>query len=117
MTLKATFVSGDPTIIDYTPVSAVTAGSPQLVGVSVLIPHHDIDAGVKGSVSAGPGVYNAQAVAGTYADASNIYWDNGAKLFTGQVSGNTKAGTVNGPQVLASQGTLLINLDNQFHGT
>lgn len=113
----ATFWSGNPLMLDYTPVAFTGAGTCIKVGAGVYILHVDIQANQLGAYSAGPGLYSVLAAAGTYTDGENAYWDDTAKLVTAQVSGNTKVGTFSGAQTVAAAGKALVNWDLQFHGT
>jgi predicted RecA/RadA family phage recombinase len=51
--MQARFVSGNPQFIDYTPVSAVSAGDVIVSNDLVLIAHTDIAANKKGAVANG----------------------------------------------------------------
>lgn len=78
---EATFVHGDPLMVDYTPSGDVTAGDVVVIGVIPYVAHVDIPAGVKGAVAARGGVYGGIA-AGNYAPGAKIYWDASEGEFT-----------------------------------
>lgn len=61
-------------VIDYTPVSAVLAGSVYVLGNIITIVPHDIAAGQKG-VTALRGVFNVPKDASNVTAGDKLYWD------------------------------------------
>lgn len=90
-TYQAQFDSGDPSMVDYTPGSAVTAGTVVVQGSVPMVAHADLDANAKGALADGGGVYicdcNAAIAAG---DA--LWWDDTNNRVTETASGNTHFG-------------------------
>ena len=70
---QATFYHGDPRMVDYTPVSAVTAGDVVVQGVTPMIAHRDIPANRKGALAIGGGVYDCDCNASIGAGVA-VWW-------------------------------------------
>lgn len=80
--MQATFVSGDPIFVDYTPSgSAVSAGDVIVVDNYTYIAHSDIAVGEKGAVAAGGGVYEMTGDANISA-GDKVHWDSSTEKFT-----------------------------------
>lgn len=96
---EATFRSGDPVMIDYTPAAGnVTAGDVillgNLTGLTNVIAHRDIENNVKGAVAAGGGVYDVINLDNA-ADGDKVYWD-GTKATTTSTNMSTFGFVVSG---------------------
>lgn len=72
----ATFRHGNPTMVDHTPSSDVSAGDVVVINDSIRIAHRDIEANELGALADGGGVYDiAKDSATTGDDGDLIYWD------------------------------------------
>jgi predicted RecA/RadA family phage recombinase len=79
----ATFVHGNPLMVDYTPSANVDVGDVVVVGGVPHVAHVAIPNGVKGAVSARNGVYRLTA-AGNYSPGNKVYWNaTASKITTG----------------------------------
>lgn len=88
---QATFLSGEPIMVDHTPGSAVTAGDVVIVNDKAFIAHSDIAANALGSVAAGNGVYRVTANA-AIAKGKLVYWDDTNNEVTETASSHKKFG-------------------------
>lgn len=88
MPLQATFVSGSPEMVDYTPGSAVTAGDVIVTADTVRIAHVDIEANRLGSLAANGGVYRVKADTAIAAD-KKVYWVDASNEVT-ETAGSNK---------------------------
>jgi len=81
---------GDPLMVDHTPASAVTAGDVLVLVDSVRVAHLDIEAGRKGALAAGGGVYEGPKASGDggWSDGDTIYWDDTNDRFTATAGAN-----------------------------
>lgn len=74
----ASFRSGAPRFVDYTPAANATAGAIVLLGNTTGIcngvAHSDLTNAVAGTLAVGGGVYNVK-VASNYAAWTKVYWD------------------------------------------
>ena len=94
MALQAQYVHGDATMQDYTPGSAVPAGTVVVIGAAgwaIGIAHQDLAANALSSLAAGFGIYRCQGF-GAIAQGAKVYWDNAAKNVTTVSAGNTLMG-------------------------
>ena len=94
MAFDAQYIHGDATMGDYTPGSAVAAGSVIVLGAAgwaIAIAHEDIAANAAGSVAVGFGIYRVRG-AGALSQGAKVYWDNVAKNVTATSAGNTLFG-------------------------
>jgi len=76
---EATFVHGNPLMVDHTPGSDVSAGEVVVLTDAVRISHKDIASGMLGALAAGGGVYEtAKATGGgtAFTDGDTAYWDD-----------------------------------------
>lgn len=79
--------------IDYTPGSAVTAGTCVLFGTLVGFPERDIAANALGSLRLRGIIEHDKADSQAWTVGAKLYWDDTNKVFTTTSSGNTLAGT------------------------
>lgn len=89
----ANYRQGTPTMLDYTPGGAVSAGDIVVVGDTVRVSHHDIAASKLGALAAYGGVYDCpKATSGGSAmsDGKVAFWDTVALVITTTPNGNTK---------------------------
>lgn len=94
---QATFVHGNPLMIDHTPSGAVTAGDVVVIGDTPRVAHRDIAADALGALAIGGGVYDFAKTAGSgeaLTDGAKVYWDDSANVATATSSGNKALGTV-----------------------
>jgi len=87
--MDATFVHGDPLMVDHTPGSAVSAGDVVVLADTVRIAHRDIAANELGALAAEGGVYEVPKAAGgstAIADGKKVYWDAGNSVITATAS-------------------------------
>lgn len=96
MSFEARFAHGDPIMIDYTPVTAIPAGTVipgSGTGLTSLIAHHDLEANEVGAVAAGGGVYE---MINNSNSANNVlmYFDNVTKKATATATGNSRLGYI-----------------------
>lgn len=77
----ATFISGNPLMVDHTPGSDVTAGDVIVTNDTPRIAHRDIASGELGALAAGGGVYQMTADAAIAADTL-VYWNAAASKVT-----------------------------------
>jgi predicted RecA/RadA family phage recombinase len=92
---EATFVQGDPLMVDHTPSGAVAAGEVLVISNNVYIPHLPIAADTLGSVAAGGGVYDIakdDASGSGWAAGVLLYWDASANQVTDTAGSNKKIG-------------------------
>jgi predicted RecA/RadA family phage recombinase len=87
MALQATFVSGEPTMVDHTPSGAVAAGDVIVTGDTPRIAHVPIAANALGSLAVEGGIYKVKANAAIAAD-KKVYWDDSANEVTETSSSN-----------------------------
>lgn len=89
-------------VIDYTPVSAVSAGDVVLIGTTPMIAPSAIAAGVKGTLACG-GIWKVPQKAEIFTEGDAAYWDvdgnpvtgtNGTGAATGTASAGNLMGTV-----------------------
>jgi predicted RecA/RadA family phage recombinase len=80
-------------VIDYTPGSAVTAGTCVLFGALIGFPERDIAASAKGSLRIRGVVEHDKADSQAWTAGAKLYWDDSAKNFTTTSSGNTLCAT------------------------
>lgn len=75
--MQAQFVSGNPIMVDHTPVAAVAAGDVLVVGETCRIAHLPIAAGELGALAAGGGVYEVGCLDGDgIENGTKVYWDD-----------------------------------------
>lgn len=80
---EATFLRGDPLMVNHTPSSEVEAGDVVVVGAVPFVAHNNIAANALGAVAARGGEYRMVA-AGNYAPGAKVYWNATAgKITTG----------------------------------
>jgi predicted RecA/RadA family phage recombinase len=86
--MEATFVSGCPVMVDYTPGSAVEVGDIVVAGNGVRIAHADIAASALGAMAAGGGVYDIVKSADYgYTDGDDVFWDASGTPVGGTATG------------------------------
>ena len=91
MAQKATFVHGNPVMVDHTPSSAIAAGDTVLVGDEPRVAHNAIAANALGTLAAGGGVYDVdKETTNPIADGVVLYFDNSAKKVTPDGPGSHK---------------------------
>lgn len=90
---EAIFVQGDPSMLDYTPGSAVAGGSIEVIGDLPLVAHRDIAANEKGALAAFGGVYRILADA-AISQGVKVYWNDSTNRVTVTASGNKVFGYV-----------------------
>lgn len=85
MTAKATYRSGKPQVIDYTPAAAVAAGDVVLLGnttgLTCGVAHSDIAANELGALAAGGGIYDMVNL-NNAANFAKVWWDGTSKVTT-----------------------------------
>lgn len=91
MAFEARFSHGEPLMVDYTPGSAVSAGTVVVIGDAPRIAHQDIPANALGALAAFGGVYFVAADA-AIAVGKKVYWNNSANKVTETASGNKAFG-------------------------
>lgn len=77
----ATFFQGSPTMVDYTPGSAVTAGDVIVTNDTPRVAHADIAASTLGALASHDGVYKMTADGAIAAD-KKVYWNAAASKVT-----------------------------------
>lgn len=92
--MDATFLHGDPVMVDHTPSSAVSAGDVVVSGDLALVAHNDIDADRMGALASGGGVYKCTADA-AIASGKKVYWNAAASKVTETAGANKVFGYVN----------------------
>lgn len=76
--MNATYRHGTPTMVDYTPDSAVSAGDVIVVAEGVRIAHLDIAADTLGALAIHGGIYDIVKDADTdFTSGTQLYWDAG----------------------------------------
>ncbi len=108
MSFQATFVHGNPIMVDHTPASDVAAGEVLVLTDGIRIAHKAIAAGVKGAVAAGGGVYDLDKAAGggtALTDGDTVYWDDTNNEGEYDATGNKKFGLAIG--AVADAGTTI----------
>jgi predicted RecA/RadA family phage recombinase len=85
--------------IDYTPVSAVTAGDVVVVGSIPMIAERDIAAGALGSLAC-EGVWKVPKATGAITAGDSIYWDADGSPVTGDASSGAATGTATGNNLM-----------------
>lgn len=78
--------------IDYTPGSAVTAGTCILLGTIIGFPERDIAANELGALRISGVISHAKAASQAWTPGAVVYWDDTNKVFTTTSSGNTLCG-------------------------
>lgn len=90
MAIEALFISGEPTMDDYTPSSALVGGTVVVVGQRPLVAHRNCAANEKGALASGGGVYELTAD-GAIGDGVAVYWNDSTNKATVTTnSGNNK---------------------------
>lgn len=79
--MEATFVHGNPLMIDYTPSAPIDAGMVVVTNDTVRIAHRAIAANELGSLASFGGVYRCVGD-GVIAADKKVYWDNTANKVT-----------------------------------
>jgi predicted RecA/RadA family phage recombinase len=93
--MQAIFRRGNPTFIDYTPGSAVSAGDVIPLNDKCYIAHQDIAANEKGSVAVGGGIYEVlkDGTSGpTVAIGEKAYWNDSTNVAEATPTSNTAMG-------------------------
>lgn len=105
MSFKATFLHGEPVMVDHTPSGAVGAGDVVKVGSALRVAHTDIAAAALGALAIGGGVYALTMGTGTNSGAlaagDTVYYDT----TLGWATSGTSANTIKFGQAVAAAGT------------
>lgn len=72
---QATFVSGDPLMVDYTPGADIAAGDVVVTNDTPRVAHLNIASGALGSLATFGGVY-AVTADGAISANKKVYWDD-----------------------------------------
>lgn len=92
---EATFVSGNPVMVDYTPGGNVSAGEVVVINGYPFIAHRDIAANTLGSLAAGGGVYDFikdDTSGPAIAVGEGVAWIEGSNLATDVLTANVHLG-------------------------
>lgn len=92
---EATFISGEPIMVDHTPSGAVAAGEVVVLNGYPFIAHRDIAANELGSLSAGGGVYDflKDGTSGpAIAVGEGVAWIAGSNLASDVLTSNVHLG-------------------------
>jgi predicted RecA/RadA family phage recombinase len=111
----AVFSHGRPTMVDYTPGSAVSAGDVIVIGAEIRIAHVDIAANALGALAIGYGVYTmpkSSAGSSAIADGAVVYWDPATHQITTTAGSLKKLGTTVGASLDADTTQKVLHIPN-----
>lgn len=95
MAFEAEYISGRPTMAEYTPGSDLAAGTVVVVGNHCRIAHTDLKSGKPSGIAVGGGIYRVKKATGAdtaIADGVQVYWDNTPNTVTATAGSLKKFG-------------------------